>query len=144
MSKQIEQKWTIVHPLFKCDVCGEEIGREQKGYVQVDQKLVYDVEVRRRIFQDNRESRALKLQGSVPPLDLFNLSELEQAAELAKWQAVHAHCDNMPDETYYFYTQDLQTFEEVLQTNLHVADKNWAEYTDWAHFLQRQLAPYDG
>ena len=80
MSKQIEQKWTVVHPLFKCDVCGEEIGREQKGYVQVDQKLVYDVEVRRRIFQDNRESRALKLQGSVPPLDLFNLSEPEQAA----------------------------------------------------------------
>lgn len=146
MNKQTEQKRTSVYPVFTCDVCGEPIEIDEEGYVQIDLRDADNVKNMRRIAQDNRESRSLKLEGDTSLVDILTLSDLvDPSNQSAEWEAVHTKCD-LDDEgnMYFFHTSDLRTFEEVLQVNSHVADKTWAEYTNWSHFLQRQLAPYDG
>ena len=133
MSKQIEQKWTIVHPEFRCDMCGGRILQGEHGYVQVDDHRARDL-------QNKYRSRQVSRQFPWEPINLA----LVEPKEFVKWQAVHDRCAPMKLAGYFFYTTDLQTFEEVLQTNFHLAQKKWLAYTDWPHFLQRQLAPYDG
>lgn len=145
MLEQTNQKRTAVYPTFTCAVCGDSIKTDEEGYVQIDLRDADNVKNMRRIAQDNRESRSLKLEGDTSLTDILTLSDLvDPSNQCAEWEAVHTKCDLDDDSgMYFFHISDLRTFEEVLQINSHVADKTWAEYTDWSYFLQKQLAPYD-
>ena len=142
---EADQKWTAVYPAFTCHICGDLINKDEEGYVQIDLRDGDNVKNMRRIAQDNRESRSLKLHGDTSLADIRTLSDfVDPSNQSAQWEAVHVKCDlDDGDNMYFFHTRNLQTFEEILQVNSHVADKIWAQYTDWSYFLQKQLAPYD-
>ena len=110
-------------PLPSCDKCGMTV-TPQEGVIAISKVEMEVAEAEGRAWELAHQGKAI------------SLDEMLTGPEPAKWQWGHQAC--IPDDGGY--SIDAARFDSLGKTldwTLHMMEKRWLQYTDWATLVRR-------
>lgn len=111
--------------IWNCDQCAKPID-DGTGYVAVSYSDIRKTEEAREAWE------------KANPGPVYRGDVLMAYPEDARWHALHADCDPMPDSgDYWFAVERIRTIAQALDWTLHLMEKVWLPCTDWVAFLRR-------
>ncbi len=113
--------------VWTCQECGKPIA-DDAGYVVLS---LAEMREHRRLNEElDRKYPQVDEQGN-PSFQFISLAEIPYPAA---WHALHAKCDQDPEEEswYWFDVHRIRTLEQLCAWTIHLSEKGWYGETDWS------------